>query len=61
MGVVAKNQYDVGDRFEDLKVGGILFKKRGKCSKPDLHHVLVLGTSPLFYRGKFVSKLVYIR
>jgi hypothetical protein len=61
VGVVAGNQYEVGDRFDELKVVGMPFKKRGKRCKPDLHHVLVLGTGPLFHAGKFVSKLVYVR
>jgi hypothetical protein len=61
VGVVAGNQYEVGDRFDELKVVGMPFKKRGKRCKPDLHHVLVLGTGPLFHAGKFVSKLAYVR
>jgi hypothetical protein len=34
------------------------FKKTGK---PDLHHVLILGTGPLFRMGNFVSKWGYLR
>jgi len=60
VGVVAGNPYEVGDRFDELKVVGMLFKKRGKRCKRDLHYVLVLGTGLLFHTGKFVSILVYV-
>lgn len=40
VGVVAPSQHDIGDKIEQLKVVGIVFKKRGKGSKPDLHHFL---------------------
>jgi hypothetical protein len=61
MGVVAGNQYEVGDRFDELKVVGMPFMKRGKHCKLDLHHALVLSTGQLFHAGKFVSKLVYVK
>jgi len=61
VGVVAGIKYEVGDRFDELKVVGMPFKKRGKRCTPDLHHVLVLGTGPFFHTGKFVSKLAYVR
>jgi len=61
LGVVAGNEYEVGDRFAELKVVGRPFKKRGTCWKPNLHHVLVLSTGPLFHAGKLVSKLRYVR
>jgi len=37
------------------------FEKLGKRWKPGFQHVLVVSTGPLHYRGKFVSKLPYIR
>jgi len=55
MGVVGGNQYEVGDRFDYLKVVGMPFKKMGKHCKPYLHYVLVHCTGPLFHMGKFVS------
>jgi hypothetical protein len=61
VGVVAGNRSEVGDRFDELKVVGMPFKKRGKRCKSNLHHVLVLSTSPLFHRGKFDSKLAYVK
>jgi len=61
VGVVAGNQYEVGDRFDELKVVEMLCKMWGKDCKPDLHHVLVLGTSPLFHLGNFSSKVVYVK
>jgi hypothetical protein len=61
VGVVAGNQYEVGDRFDELKLVGMPFDKRGNGWKPDLHNVLVLGSGPLFRGGKFVFKLAYVR
>jgi hypothetical protein len=61
VGVVAGNQYEVGDRFDILKVVRMPFKKRGKRYKPDLHHVPGLSTGLLFPMAKFVSKLAYVR
>jgi hypothetical protein len=60
VGVVAGNQYEVGERFDERKVVWMPFKKRGKRWKPDLHNVLLLSTSLLFHAGKFVSKLAYV-
>ena len=55
MGVVAANQYEVSDRFDELKKVGMPFQKMAKYWKPELHHVLELSTGPLFHMGKFVS------
>ena len=59
--MVAANQYEVSDRFHELKDVWLLFKKRGKCCKPDLQQVRLIGTGPLFNADKFVSTLAYIR
>jgi len=59
--MVAGKQYKVGNRFDELKVVGMPFKKRGKRCEPDLHHVLLLSTGPEFHASKFVSKLAYVR
>jgi len=59
--VVAGNQYEFGDRFDDLVVVGLRFKVRGKRWKPGLYDVLVLSTGPLFHMGKFASKLGFVR
>lgn len=56
VGVVTGDEYEVGDRFVELKVVGMLFNNRGKHWKPNLEYVLVLSTIPLFHLGKFVSK-----
>ena len=61
MGVVECNQYEVGERFDELKVVGIPCKERGKRCKQDLHDVHVRGTSPLFHTSMFVFKLAYVR
>lgn len=61
MGVVACNQYEVSDRFEEHKVVRMPFKQMGEHCKPDLLHVLVPSTSQLSYTGKFVTKLVNVR
>jgi hypothetical protein len=61
MGVLAGNQYEVGDRFDELKVVGMPFRNRDKHCKPDLYHVLVLGTGPLFRAEMIVSNLAYMR
>ena len=60
MGVVAGNQYEVSDRVDKLEVVRMPFMKRGRCCKPDLYHVLLLGTNPLLQKGKFVSKQAYV-
>jgi len=49
------------DGFEECKVVRMPFKSRGKCCKPDLHHGVVIGTGTWFQKGKFVSKLIYVR
>jgi hypothetical protein len=59
--VVAGKQSEVGDRFEELKVVGVPFKNRGKRSKPDVHHVLLLGTGSMCQAGTFVIKLADVR
>jgi hypothetical protein len=59
VGLVAGNQYEVGDTFGELKFVGMPFIKKWKSWIPDLYHVLVLGTDPLFHPGKWVSKLAY--
>jgi hypothetical protein len=56
--VAAGNQSEVGDRFDELEVVWMPFKKRGKGWKPDLPYVLLLSTGPLFDAGKCGSKLV---
>jgi len=56
--VVAGNQYEVGDQFDECKLGRMRFLKRGRHCKQDLHQVLVLGTGLLFHTGKIASKLV---
>jgi len=61
VGVVARNQYEACDRFEEEKVVKVLFKARGKRYKPDLLYVLVLSSGSLFHMGKFVSTLACIR
>ena len=59
--MVAGNQYEVGDRFDQFSVVGMPINKRGKGWKQDLHCVLVLSTGSLFHAGKCVSKPVYVR
>jgi len=58
---VSGTEYDVGDRLEELEVIRMPFQMWGKCRKPDLHHVLVLGTDPLLHMGNWVTELVYVR
>jgi len=59
VGVEASHQFEVTNRFEELKKVVMPFISRAKCWKPDLHHVWVLSTSPLFHGGKVFSKLSY--
>jgi len=61
VGVVAGHQYEISDRNDEVKVVGMPFENRGTCWNPDLHHVLVSSTGPLFDTGMIVSKLVCIR
>jgi len=56
VGVVDGNQHEVGNRFDELTAVGMLFKNRGMCCKPDLPHVLVLGTNTLFLAGMSETK-----
>jgi len=61
VGVVAGLQYEISDRYDEDKVVGMPFEKRGTCWNPVLHHVLVISTGPLFDTGKIVSKLACVR
>jgi hypothetical protein len=61
VGVVAGNQYEISDRFDELKVVRIPFKTAGNCWKLDVPHGLPLSTGSLFHGGRFVSKLAYVR
>jgi len=59
MGVVTGNQYEVGDRFNQLKIIGMPSTKWGKPLKQYLHQVYVFSTGLLFQVGSIVSKLAY--
>lgn len=61
MAVVAGDSYEAGDKLDKYQVVEIPFKQYGKGCKLDLHHVLVLHTSPFFHMDKINPSLVHIR
>jgi hypothetical protein len=60
VGVEAGNQFEVGDKYDELKVVGMTFKKSGTHWNPDLHNVILLSTGLLFRVGKCVFKLASV-
>lgn len=60
MRVVACNQDEVSNRYDELKLFEVLFKKNSKNYKPDLQHVTRFSTGPFIYIAKFGFRLVSI-
>jgi hypothetical protein len=60
VGVIVENQYEVGDRIEEVKMVGMGCMTNGERWKPAIHHALLLNGVPLCHAGKFLSKLVYV-
>jgi len=56
--VEAGNQYEVGERFDELHVVGMSSKAKCKSCTPDLHDDLGVRTRPLIHPRKFDSKLM---
>jgi len=59
MGVVAANQYEVTNRLDKCNIVRISLKKRAKCCKSDILHIIVVSTGQFFQLDKYISKSVY--